>query len=67
MYNDYYLQQIDNKLQILQTMQTNQQTIISNQNNIKTMITTMITLNATILVAIALIIIDNFIERCLKC
>ena len=60
MYNDYYLQEISNKIT---TTNTNLQTIITNQEDIQESIT-----NASILVtmAIAIIIIYKFIERALR-
>lgn len=63
MYNDYYLQEINSKLQTtnsnLSTIITNQQTIITNQQN-------QIQLLTTIIVSIIWLIVYRFIERMLK-
>lgn len=63
MYNDYYLQSIDNKMA---TIITNTNTIINEQQNIKQEIKTTNDTITIIVLLLATFIIYKFIERCFR-
>lgn len=73
MYNDYYLEQINNKLNSLEELIENQETIITNQeilisgdNGINNKIEQMTPAIYTIAIVMTLYVIFYYVVRCLK-